>query len=188
MKHSGLLVLTLAATIACTQRPSPVASDTAPVDPSERVAIAVEFVAVPKATVYARPATDAPVTGSYGMLEAISVLEKKGEWCMVRTFSGAGWVKQAELMSGDAAEKMDTLTPRFFVPPVEVPLAAKGELAFQAKVNSDGDVAEVKTILNTTGSLKVEEANAKALQAAKFYPMIDKGQRKTFVYEHHVYY
>ena len=188
MKHILIAALILIAAAGCTQKPAPVASDTAPVDPTEQMAIAVEYVAVPKANVYARPALDAPMIGTYGMTEAISVLEKKGEWAMIRTFSGTGWVKQADLVAGEVLEKMDTVTPRFYVPPVEVPSRSSGELWFQAKVNTDGDVVEVKTIKNTTGSQAVADANAKALEVAKFYPMIDKGQHKTFIYEHRGYY
>jgi hypothetical protein len=188
MRHLVIAALILVAVAGCTQKPAPVASDTTPVEPSERLAIAVEYVAVPKAIVYARPAIDAQEVGSYGLTEAVSILEKKGEWCYVRTFSGAGWIRQADLVAGDVAEKMDTTTPRFYVPPRTIPFNADGELWLQAKVNTEGDVVEVKTVKNTTGSRVLEDANATALKEARFYPMIEKGTRKTFLYEHRVYY
>lgn len=187
MKRFALVALVLIAA-ACTQKPAPVASDTTPVDPADRMAIAVEYVAVPKAIVYARPALDAPVVDGYGLTEAVSILEKKGEWCLVRTYSGTGWVKQTDLVTGAVAEKMDTTTPRFFIPPKEVLFNANGEIWLQAKVNTDGDVVEVKTIKNTTRSTVLENANVEALKVAKFYPIIDKGTRKTFMYEHRIYY
>jgi hypothetical protein len=184
-----LVTAALVALTACVQRPAPVASETAPVDPADRVAISVEYVAVPKAFVYERPAVDAPVVNAYGLTEAVSVLEKKSDWCLVRTFAGTGWVKQSDLVPGDVAEKMDTTTPRFYVAPAAVPAARnRGEIVLQAKVNTDGEVVEVKTIKNTTGSEAVAQANAAALKDAKFYPMVDNGQHKTFVYEHSVYY
>ena len=187
-KHILVALLIAIAAFGCTQKPAPVASDTVSTDPSERMAIAVEYVAVPTATVYARPADGAEQNGSYGLTEAVSILEKKGEWVLVRTYDGTGWMKQADLVDGAAATKMDTATPHFYVAPKPVSYGGRGELAFQARVNTDGVVVEVKTLRNTTGSTAIADLNAMALQEAKFYPVIDKGARKTFVYEHHVYY
>ena len=189
MTRITIAALILLALFGCTQKPAPVASDApAVVDPADRYAIAVEYVVVPKASVYARPALDAPVIDSYGLTEAVSILEKKGDWNLVRTFSGTGWIKASDLMDGAAAKNVDTTTPRFYVEPKQVPFRARGELWYQAKVNTDGDVVEVITVKNTTGSDALATANADALRAAKFYPMIDQGQHKTFVYEHRVYY
>jgi hypothetical protein len=188
MKLTLIATLVLVICSGCMQKPAPVASETEPTNPADRLAIAVEYVAVPKALVYARPAADAPVLESYGLTEAVSVLEKKQDWCLVRTFSGTGWVKQSDLVPGEVAEKMDTTTPRFYVAPTAISDAGRGEIWLQARVNTDGDVVEVKTIKNTTRSPALADANASALKAAKFYPMVEKGQRKTFVYEHRVYY
>ena len=185
-----LVAVLLVASVACIKRPAPVATETRPVLPEERLAIAVEYVAVPTMTVYKQPSADAEKTGSYQMSEAISVLARKGEWCEIRTFDGSGWVKATDLM--DAAKKTELekeTVPRFFVSPEVVEgKRARGEIVFHAKVNTDGDVIEVKTIQNTTGNVKLADANAEALKKAHFYPLIDKGQRKVFVYEHKVYY
>lgn len=189
MTRIAIAALILLALFGCTQKPAPVASEpTTAVDPAERYAIAVEYVAVPRANVYSRPATDAPVIDSYGLTEAVSIVEKKGEWNLVRTFSGTGWVKASDLVVGEVAAKIDTATPRFYVEPKQIPSRARGELVYQAKVNTDGDVVEVITVKNTTGSVALATANADALKAAKFYPMVDQGQRKVFTYEHRVYY
>ena len=186
MKRSfAALLLLLAA--ACMQKPAPVTESTT-VAPDERLAIAVEYVGVPSMNVYARPAADAEVIGSYGLKEAISVLSKNGEWTEIRTFDGIGWVKQADLIGGEAADALDTTTPRFYVAPVAVPFKTRGEIWLQAKVNTDGLVVEVTPTKNTTGSVALANANADALKAARFYPMVDKGTRKTFIYEHRVYY
>ena len=65
----------------------------------------------------------------------------------------------------------------------------KGMRLYVAMVGyTDGAVVEVKTIKNTTGSNALASANEAALQQALFYPMVDKGTRKTFIYEHRVYY
>jgi hypothetical protein len=186
MKHIvfALLILT-----ACVKRPTPVASDTQPVPPAERLAIAVEYVGVPSMTVYERPALDATVTGSYGLSEAVSVIEVKGDWKMVRTFEGTGWVQGKDLLAAEQTKNVDLAVPRFYVVPAPVNAPrARGEIELHAKVNTDGAVVEVKTMKNTTGSQALADQNVEALKKALFYPMVDKGTRKTFIYEHHVYY
>jgi len=189
MKHVLLAMLLLVAAFACTQRPVPVGSQTQTVAPADRPAIAVEYVQVPAMQVYERPAADAAVTGSYGISEAVSVLEVKGEWKMIRTFEGTGWVKSADLATAEALAKVDMSEPRFYVAPAQISAPyARGEIAYQAKVNTDGSVVEVKVTKNTTGNTQLADANGEALQKATFYPMVEKGQRKVFVYEHHVYY
>lgn len=187
MKHGFLVFLIVVATFGCMQRPAPVA-ETETVAPADRPAIGVEYVQVPAMQVYERPAIDAPVTGSYGLSEAISILEVKGEWKMVRTFEGTGWVKSIDLATGEQLSKIDLTEPRFYVAPVQVPATTRGELAYEAKVNTDGAVVEVKLTKNTTGNQAIADANAEALAKAMFYPMVDKGQRKVFTYQHHVYY
>jgi hypothetical protein len=187
MKHILVALLVLSA-LACMQKPVPVAQATTAA-PGEREAIEVRYVGVPSMIVYAQPAADAQQIGSYGLSEAISILENKGEWSMVRTFDGTGWVKSSDLMTGEQIEKLiGDATPKFYVAPAAVPFKTRGEIILQAKVNTDGDVVEVKPVKNTTGIAAVAEANAQALKLAKFYPLVDKGSRKTFIYEHHVYY
>lgn len=173
---------------ACIQKPVPVSTETTPVADDERPAIAVEYVAVPSMTVYSRPAADGEVVGTYGLKEAISVLERNGEWTRIRTFNGSAWVKQADLITAEAAESVDSTVPRFYVAPVAVPFSTRGEIWMQAKVNTDGEVVDVTVTNNTTGSAALANANADALKSARFYPMIDNGTRKTFTYEHRVYY
>jgi hypothetical protein len=186
MKHIAIAILILAVA-GCVQKPAPVA-ETQTVDPADRPAIAVEYVQVPAMQVYDAPSATAKVTGSYGLTEAISVLERKGDWKMIRTFDGAGWVKSIDLASAEELAKVDLTLPRFYVPPTTVESRARGELLYQAKVNTDGAVVDVKLVKNTTGDPLLADLNAQALQSALFYPIVDKGQRKTFVYEHHVYY
>jgi len=187
-KHILIALVVAAAALGCMQKPPLVTNDTVPTNPAERMAIAVEYVAVPTAIVYSRADVTSPQAGSYGLTEAVSILEKKGEWVLVRTYDGMGWIKQADLVDGATADKMDTTTPRFYTAPKGVSYRGRGEILFQARVNTDGRVVDVKTIKNTTGSTAIADLNAQALQEATFYPMVDKGARKTFVYEHHVYY
>jgi hypothetical protein len=187
MKQLLVALLVLAA-LGCMQKPVPVA-ELSTIDPAERPAIDVLYVGVPTMLVFAQPAADAPQIGNYGLTEAISVLERKGEWSMIRTFSGTGWVKSSDLLRGAALEKITAdAMPRFYVAPQAVPFNTRGEIILQAKVNTDGAVIDVTTIKNTTGSTALADSNASALKVATFYPLVDKGTRKTFVYEHHVYY
>lgn len=189
MKHIFVALLILAATAGCMQKPAPVANETTSVPPAEMPAIAVEYVQVPSMQVYDRPGTDAAVTGQYGLSEAISILDHKGEWKMIRTFDGVGWVKAADLASAETFDKIDLNEPRFYVAPQKIDDSrARGEIAIQAKVNTDGAVVETRTVMNTTGMTSLAAANEQALQEAKFYPLVDKGSRKTFIYEYKVYY
>ena len=55
LKHVAFALLILT---ACVQRPAPVASDTQNVPPDEKLAIAVEYVAVPSLTVTAFDSND----------------------------------------------------------------------------------------------------------------------------------
>lgn len=188
MRHIAIVALLLIALFGCTQKPAPVANENKVIAPDEQAAIAVEYVAVPSMKVFQKPSLDAQITGQYGLTEAISILDRKDGWCKIRTFEGIGWVQQKDLMNGDTADKLDTTTPRFYTAPTAVEFRGHGELTFQAKVNTDGQVVEVKLVKNTTGSNDIAQKNADALSAATFYPMVDSGSRKTFVYEHKVYY
>lgn len=185
---SASILILVIALAGCTQKPAPVATESTPVTATERLAVAVEYVAVPTMNVYARPAEDAPVVGSYGFSEAVSVVEKKGDWSLVRTFDGNGWSKSKDMMTPEKSAEIDPLIPRFYHAPEVIPWRGRGELSYQARVNTDGLVIDVKLMKNTTGSEAIANANADALKNASFYPMVEKGMRKVFVYEHRVYY
>ncbi|HEX9163926.1 MAG TPA: SH3 domain-containing protein [Thermoanaerobaculia bacterium] len=176
----------IAAALSCTQKPRPTSdADVSGIRPPVEIA----YVGVPTLNVYAAPAANAQVTGKYGYSESISVLARKGEWSEIRSFDGTGWVKSAELMNAEQAKAFsDNAVPRFFVAPPAIPAKAHGEIVMQAKVNTEGDVYQVTTISNSTGILSLADQNAAALAQAKFFPLIDKGQRKAFTYEHRVYY
>ena len=185
MKTTIALLVTLLALAACVQQ-RPAAQ---PVEPPARTAIAIEYVAVPTMTVYAQPAADAPIVTTYAIAETVSVLAKQGEWSEIRTTDGTGWVHAKDLISGQQQAELDkNPVPRFFTEPAAVPARAFGEITLLAKVNTDGDVVEVQTLKNTTRNAKLAEANAAALRQARFYPLLQKGQRMTFTYEHKVTY
>lgn len=185
MKRIVVLLAALSA-VACTQKPKVVADTEIT---GIRPAIAIEYVAVPNMTVFAAPDANAQTVGSYGFSETISVLSQKSDWCEIRTLEGSGWVKAADLMTGDQAKSFsDNPVPRFYVQPVQVPYNGRGELVLQAKVNTAGEVYEVSQVSSSIRDQQIADANAMALRQAKFYPLVDHGQRKTFIYEHRIAY
>jgi hypothetical protein len=181
-----ITILVLLLLVACgTKRQVPVASADTP-----RMAIEIRYVGVPQLSVYAQPNDVSPVITTYGYTETVSILARQGDWAEVRTVDGSGWAHAKELITVDEARLVSKEnTPRFMVAPIGVPKGGvRGEIAFEAKVNTDGAVVDVKTVKNTTGSEPLAIANAESLKNARFFPMIQKGQHVAFTYQHHVYY
>lgn len=186
-----ILLIALFLAFACARKPAPVATETnARAAAWERMAIDIKYVAAPKMDVFAQPRADAPLLTQYGIGETVSILARQGEWCEIRTTEGSGWVKAADLMTAEEAKAViGNPTPRFLVQPAPINERARGEIVLAAKVNTDGEVIEVKTVKNSTGVPSLADANAASLRASRFYPMIgEKGQRMTFTYEYKVYY
>jgi len=186
MQKTATIVISLIFLFSCTQKPAPVAQAT---DPAARPAISIQYVGVPQMNVYTAPDQSAAVNTVYRYGETVSILSFRGDWAEVRTVDGTGWVAQSELLTVEALKQLvDSQVPRFFTPPVAIPARARGEIVLQAKVNTDGEVVEVKTLSNTTGNNNLALENASALLQARFYPLLQKGQRFTFTYEHKVTY
>ena len=185
MQNRLLLLIIPILLFSCTQKPKPVAQA---VDAREPVAI--RYVGVPTVKVHAAPNETANVITKYGFGETVSVMSHRGNWAELRMFdNSSGWVLTSELMTADDAKKLVGDTPRFYAPPQAVDGGrAHGEIALQAKVNTDGTVISVETVKNTTGSRALGERNAEALKQAQFYPITQKGQRMTFFYTHNIYY
>ncbi len=179
------LAFALIALAACT-REAPVATETV----DSREPIAVQYVGAPELSVHAQANDTSPVIATYQNGEAISVFVEKGEWVEVRTGDRSGWAKAADLTTAagkTAAE--ETPTPKFRVMPLPVTApSAHGEIYFEAEVNSDGEVISVKTLENTTGSDTLATQNSASLHSARFYPIVQKGERKPFKYYHKVTY
>lgn len=189
MKQFGIACLLVSA-LACTQKPSPVVEEQRPLPAADRPAIAVEYVAVPTLSVYDEPSDTAPLSATYGFKESISVIGIRGDWKQIRTFNGAGWVRANDLMTGAQAKEFeDNPVPRFYQAPAKIDAKARGEIVLEAKVNTEGEVFDVKMLSNSTGLQSLADQNSTALRAARFYPMFTKdGRRTLFVYQHHVYY
>lgn len=167
----------------CSRPPAEPPADT-------REPIDVAYVTGPELRVHAQADDASPVIVKYENGESVSIMAKKGDWVEVRSGDRTGWAHTGDLGTGaQAKEQQDNPTPRFrrFPSPVSSP-TTRGELYFEADVNTDGDVVAVKTIENTTGNPALAAQNAAALQAAKFYPIVRNGERKPFKYYHRVTY
>jgi uncharacterized protein YgiM (DUF1202 family) len=145
---------------------------------------------VPKLDVHAKPEDKSKIVTSYLSGESVSVLSRKGDWSEVRVVDGSGWVHNADLTSAAAAKAEDASpTPKFAKAPS--PIAAPnvhGTIYLEADVNTEGDVTHVEVISNTTNDALLAQKNIAALTAAKFYPIVQKGQRKAFKYDYRVDY
>jgi uncharacterized protein YgiM (DUF1202 family) len=177
----ALLLLSLILA-GCTQE-TPVVTDA-------RESIEVDYVSGPKLEIHKGPDAASPILTSYKNGESVSVLSKKGRWIEVRTSDGSGWAEASGVVAkAEDAMPSDMTSVRFRIPPSAVSNpTAHGELAFEAMVNTDGEVVSVKTVTNTTGSLELERQNRESLLKAKFQPIVVKGQAQTFVYDYRVKY
>jgi uncharacterized protein YgiM (DUF1202 family) len=186
MKRIAVAVL-LFAVVACKQE-APVVTDTTPLDTREPVA--VRYVGVPELTVREQANDSAPVVSTYQSGEAISILADKGEWVEVRVGAGSGWAKASDLTTAEGKQQAeDNPEPKFRVMPLPVSApSARGAIYLEADVNSDGEVTAVRTLENTTGSEALVVQNTNALKAARFYPIVQNGERKKFKYYHRVTY
>jgi uncharacterized protein YgiM (DUF1202 family) len=185
MKRAALL-LTSAALFACSGER--VVTDTGTMEMRE--SIAVRYVGAPEVSVREQPNDTAAVLATYQNGEAVAILADKGEWVEVRTGDRSGWVKAADLTTAEGKQEAeDNPQPKFVTmpQPVSAP-SAKGEIYIEADVNSDGEVINVRVITNTTNSEALAHQNSESLRRAKFYPIVQNGERKPFKYYHRVTY
>ena len=166
-----------------------------PSEPVEKVdtrsAIATFYVASPELKVHAQPDDKAAVVTKFLSGESVPVLARRDDdWVEVRTASGSGWAHMSELGTAQAAKQASgNLSPRFErVPaPVASP-GTHGTIYIEANVNTDGQVTSAKVITNTTGSEELAQRTIQALEQARFYPIVVKGEKKPFVYYYRVDY
>jgi outer membrane biosynthesis protein TonB len=155
-----------------------------------REPIGIWYVGAPELKVREKADEGAAEVATYQNGEAISVLQQKGEWAEVRTGSGSGWAKMADLTNAEGkkqAEENPEVKFRIMPLPVSAP-GAHGEIYIEADVNTDGDVVNTRILVNTTNSPALAAQNESALRAARFYPIIQKNERKPFKYYHRVTY
>jgi uncharacterized protein YgiM (DUF1202 family) len=186
MMRRCALVALLVLTAACEESTPPVTDST-----PARMAIEIRYVhGEDSVDVHARPSADSPVIVKFLPGETVSILSRRGEWVEARTATGSGWLRASALRDAAAAKQEDdNLTPRFRKAPAPVTQpSARGEIVLEATVNTDGDVTSVKTLSNTTGTDSLVAQNTAALRGAKFYPIVQKGKRREFIYEYRVHY
>jgi len=185
MKKVALLALLLL--FACSRNVAVVAP---PQNTNDETAIEVAYVGMPTVVIHQFPSESSPQITTFRYTETVSILAQKGDWVRVRTILGNGWMKRAELINAAEVEQvLKNPVPRFLTPPQPIPDSrAHGEIAMNARVNTDGEVIDVTLLNNSTRNKALADANTTALKTARFYPMLQKGQRVVFTYEHHVYY
>jgi len=177
------LILGLALLASCAKQESVEVTDT-------REPIGVQYAAVPELQVHKWAKDDSPVIATYLSGESVSIMSKRGDWAEVRTAGATGFVHAAELSDAATAQKeKENPEPKFrnIPSPVTAP-GAKGTVYIEAQVNTEGEITSTKIIENTTGRPELASRNAEALERARFYPIVIKGDRKPFVYYYRVDY
>ncbi|HEX3578878.1 MAG TPA: SH3 domain-containing protein [Thermoanaerobaculia bacterium] len=180
----ALFIIAVAGLAACDNEPKAEATDT-------RMPIEVQYVRESALKIHTKALDDAPVVTTYQHGESVSVLSRRGAWAEVRTATGSGWVRANELVDAAEATKAegDNVKPHFTREPQPVTQpGVHGDVVLEADVNTDGLVTNVRTIRNTTGSMSLETRNAESLRHALFTPLVRRGRREAFVYEHRVHY
>jgi uncharacterized protein YgiM (DUF1202 family) len=179
MKHClfALLILT-----ACSQEPADT-TDT-------REPIATQYVGGGEMPVHKLPNDKSYVISRYQHGESVPVMSRRGDWTEVQTAMGNGWVHTSDLASAEeAAMSKDNPNPKFEHPPSPISApGTHGTIYIEADVNTDGAVSNTTIIQNTTGSESLAAQNAAALQRAKFYPIVIRGEAKPFKYYYRVDY
>lgn len=187
-KSALLLVFLLMLLPACSRNVAVVAPPET--NMNNEKAIEIAYVGAPIVVIHQFPSDSSPEITTFRYTETVSVLAQKNDWVKVRTILGNGWMKRADLIDAKTVDEiLKNPSPRFVTQPQPIPDSrARGEIAYMARVNTDGEVIDVQMMRNSTGNKALGEANSVALKTARFYPMLQKGQRVVFSYEHHVYY
>jgi uncharacterized protein YgiM (DUF1202 family) len=155
-----------------------------------REPIAIAYAGVSELPVYAKPDEKSKVLTKYLSGESVSVLAKQGDWSEVRTVNGSGWVHSSDLTTAAAAKEEEASpTPKFKIAPATVSApSAHGVIYLEADVNTEGEVTHIDVLANEPGDPGLLQRNIQALMQAKFYPIVQKGQRKAFKYDHRISY
>lgn len=158
-----------------------------------RESIGTMYVSSDQAPVLERPDASSPAVTTFKAGEAATILALKDQWAEVRLdIDRSGWIAKEHLTAQtNAAEMRSTATEiKFRRPPSPIFRAGStsGVIELEASVDQNGNVTNVMTLSNTTGSPELERMNRDELLRAKFYPLISKGRKTPFVYSHRVEY
>jgi len=158
-----------------------------------RESIGTMYVSSDEAPIQERADASSPTLTTFKSGEAVTILALKDQWAEVRLdVDRSGWIAREHLTAQtDAAETRSTVTAiKFRRPPSPVFRAgsSRGVIQLEASVDQNGNVTNVRTLSNTTGSPELERMNRDELLRAKFYPLTSKGRKTAFVYSHRVEY
>lgn len=157
----------------------------------EKEPIGVLFVAVPEISVRSAPDETAEVVSTRRAGEAVSILMEKDPWVEVRLGNGGtGWMPKESLTANRDDTVSTASTVRFLRRPSPVFNTSKitGLIMLECQVSRTGEVTNVRTMINTTGSTDLEMRNHEEIKRARFAPMMVAGQAKAFVYEYRIQY
>lgn len=183
-KQLGTLFLVLGMLAGCSEEPV--------VDPI-RESIGTMYVSADEAPVLERPDASSATLTTFKAGEAATILALKDQWAEVRLdIDRSGWIAKEHLTAQtNAAEMRSTASQiNFRRPPSPVFRAGSvhGEILLEASVDANGNVTNVRTLSNTTGSPELERMNRDELLRAKFYPLMSAGRKTPFIYSHRVEY
>lgn len=155
--------------------------------PPARETIAIKYAAT-DVNVREHPSAEAPTIATFKVGESISLIGGNEEWDEVKLgFEKYGWVPKTDLAATreEISSKADDI--RFRVPPEPVTAPGiRGQIIIDASVNVYGDVVGVRLKTNTTRRPDIEQATLNSIKHAKFYPLLEEGKAKPFVYTYTV--
>lgn len=184
VKRLGFLLLMLATFAGCSE---------APVIEPVRESIGTMYISSDQAPVMERPDASSPTVTTFKAGEAATILALQDQWAEVRLdIDRSGWIARENLTAqSDAGEMRSSVSEiKFRRPPSPIFRAGsvRGQILLEASVDANGNVTNVRTLSNTTGSPELERMNRDELLRAKFYPLVSAGRKTPFVYSHRIEY
>ena len=145
--------------------------------------LAMLTVAAADVPVYAQPSSNAAVVASLPSGARLGLVERQGEWLLVRTSSGVrGYVQSSSLVSPQCTA--DRSVPVI----VEEPLfrfddrPPHGRVVLEAEYAADGQLTGTRVLENTVGDRSYEQRALDDLRRIRFLPPTEGCTPRPFVY------
>ena len=171
-----LALLPVVLTWGCVTQP-------APSTPAQEQVLANLTVAADDVPVYAQPSSNAAVVASLRSGERLGLLERQGEWLLVRTSSGMrGYVQSSSLVSPQCTA--DRPVPVI----VEEPMfrfddrPPHGRVVLEAEYSADAQLTGTRVLENTVGNPAYEQRALDDLRRIRFLPPTEHCTPRPFVY------
>lgn len=171
-----LALLPLVLTWGCATVPEPST-------PAQEQVLANLTVAASDVPLYAQPSNSAAVVASLQSGARLGLLERQGEWLLVRTSSGMrGYVLASSLVSPQCTA--DRPVPVI----VEEPLfrfdsrPPHGRVVLEAEYAADAQLTGTRVLENTVGDLSYEQRALDDLRRIRFLPPTENCTPRPFVY------